>query len=482
MSVTYTPEQIQHYSDRAGAILMRQEETKASRRGGWMMIATILIEAWDLYAISFLLNFIKDEFKPDAVQTGFITAAVQFGALLGAIFGGYIADKLGRRRVFLLTMALFIVLAVAQAFAFDATSLIILRVLIGIPLGSDISNGYAYIMESMPAGSRERMGSLWQFMFAVGEVACALIVLVMYIFMPDHHLLWRVGLAMGAIPAIALLLGRLDMPETPASLIQAGKFHEAKQVSMKLFNEPLDFLPDADGTVERPKVADFLRVIWADPIKRRGSIFGWISNACQGAEFAAFGFYLPVILATAGVGVGQDDRTKYIGTMLVTAAIYTLAGVSGWFAPKMMHKTGHRGLSSWGFGLAFIGLVGCAMALSANMQLLIVFFACLLMWGHYWDASNGMTIVSLVAPARFKATASGFGYIFVKAASFFGAFGYPVITDFATKASGSKSGGQMWATLAVSLLSLTGFLAARFILPELYGYVEGEHQEEVVTA
>jgi len=100
----------------------------------------------------------------------------------------------------------------------------------------------------------------------------------------------------------------------------------------------------------------------------------------------------------------------------------------------------------------------------------IVVAACVLMWGHYWDASNGMTIVSMVAPPRFKATASGFGYLFVKAASFFGAFVFPVMT---------AAWGSFWATLAVSLLSLTGFLSAKYILPEMYGYVE---QEEVAAA
>ncbi len=465
-TVTYTPEQIAAYSDRASQVLMQQEETSHSRRGGWMMIATILIEAWDLYAISFLLNFIKDEFHPDPVQTGWITAAVQFGALIGAILGGYVADKIGRRTMFLLTMVLFIILAVLQAFAWNAMSLIIIRFLIGVPLGSDISNGYAYIMESMPKGKREQMGARWQFMFGVGEVACALIILAMYLTGMDHQLLWRVGLALGAIPALILLLGRLDMPETPASLIQSGKFHHAKEVSMRLFNQPLDFLPDADGVVEKPKVGDFLTVIWADETKRRGSIFAWISNACQGAEFTAFAFYLPVILALAGVGVSNDPKTTYVGTMLVTAALYTLATISGWFAPVMLPKIGHKGVAMWGFGLAFVGLVGCAFALQANAQVLIVLFACVLMWGHYWDASNGMTIASVVAPARFKATASGFGYIFVKLASFFGAFVYPVFT---------AAVGKFWATMAVSVLSLTGFLAAKFILPELFNYVEVEH-------
>lgn len=389
---------------------------------------------------------------------------MQGGALLGALIGGFVADRLGRKRVFILTMVLFIVLAIAQGFSQNIWDLIILRFLIGIPLGSDISNGYAYIMESMSKGKREVMGSRWQFMFGLGEVFAIIVITTMYVTGIDHNILWRVALALGAVPAVILLLARLNLPETPLSLLQRGQFVKAKQVSKELFDDPLDMLPNQDVTMVKPKVADFLKVIWADPIKKRATIFGWISNACQGAEFTAFGFYLPVILVTAGVGVtGSASNTNVTGTNLVTALIYVLATISGFIAPLMLARIGHRGVAMWGYGLAFLDLVIGAYALGHDIKWLIVIGACTLMWGHYWDASNGMTIVSMVAPSRFKATASG--YTFVKAASFFGAFIFPVMTE---------SWGKVWATLAVSLLSLTGFLAAKFILPEMYGYVEQE--------
>ena len=72
--------------------------------------------------------------------------------------------------MFLVTMVMFIVLALAQAFVPNVTWLVVIRFLLGIPLGSDISTGYTYIMESMAKGEREVMGNRWQFMFAVGEV------------------------------------------------------------------------------------------------------------------------------------------------------------------------------------------------------------------------------------------------------------------------------------------------------------------------
>lgn len=464
---SFTAEEIATFSAEANRVLMEKPETKQSTSGGWMMIATILIEAWDLYAISFLLIFIRNEFQPNALEVGFITGGVQFGALIGAMIGGYLADRFGRRKVFLATMAAFIVLAVLQAFAWSTISLIVIRVLIGIPLGSDISNGYAYIMESMPKGKREEMGSRWQFMFGAGEVACILIITLMYATGMGHGILWRLGLALGAIPAIILLIGRLDLPETPASLIERGRFAEAKESSRKLFNDDLDMLPDVNIRQQRPKVSDFLKVIWADDVRRRGSIFGWISNMCQGAEFTAWGFYIPTILMVAGVGVSSSGNL--VGTNLVTAAVFLVGTISGYTAPAMLRRAGHRGLSMWGFGLAFIGLFCGAFAIRFDLKILIVFFACVLMWGHYWDASNGMTICSVVAPARFRGTASGFGYIFVKLASFFGAFVFPAMTAWL--------GGQFWATLVVSILSAIGFLSAKFILPELYNMVDAQQVE-----
>ena len=464
-TTTMDSEHVRLLSDEATERLLNKQGTVSSTQGGWMMIATILIEAWDLYAIAFVLIFIKTDFNPTAAQLGLVTAAVQGGALIGALLGGIFADRFGRKKVFIGTMVLFIVLAIAQAFVRDIWDLIIVRLLIGIPLGSDISNGYAYIMESMSKGKREQMGSRWQFMFGLGEVFSIIVITLMYAIGIEHSLLWRVALALGAVPAAVLLLGRLNLPETPLSLLQRGQFVRAKEVSKQLFNDPLDMLPNQDQKLEKPRLADFLKVIWADPIKKRATIFAWISNACQGAEFTAWAFYLPVILVLAGVGV--SDSGDITGTNLVTALIFCLATVSGFVAPLMLPLIGHRGVAMWGFGLAFFGLILGGFAIQNDYKVLIVIGACILMWGHYWDASNGMTIASMVAPTRFRATASGFGYVFVKAAAFFGAFVFPLVNE---------SLGKAGATYAVSILSLIGFLAAKYILPELYGYVDAERK------
>lgn len=453
-----TDEEVLRLSDRAVAHVLNKQGTQTGRRTGWLMIATIFIEAWDLYSIAFLLLFIKAEYHPSPGMLGLASASVQAGAVVGCVCGGWFADRFGRRKVFIGTMVMFIVLALAQSFAANMWELVLIRFFLGIPLGSDISSGYTYIMESMPKGKREVMGNRWQAMFGLGEVVAIIIVTTLYLTGMDHDLLWRIGLGLGAIPALILLIGRLDVPDTASWLIQRGRFREAKAVSVKMFDDPLDMLPDEDFPLTRPTTRDFLANIWQDPVRRRASIFAWISNAMQGAEFAAFGFYLPVILVLTGVsGIAT--------TNFVTGAIYILATISGFVAPALTPRLGHRGIAQWGFGMAFFSLLAAALFLHLDWKPLVPIAAAALMWGHYWDASNGMTIASMVAPSRYKATASGFGYVFVKAASFVTIYLFPVLFSHL---------GVPLATVLVSLLSLTGFLAARFTLPEVYGYVEQE--------
>lgn len=453
-----SPRQLRELSDSAVAHVMNTQGTDTGRRTGWLMISTILIEAWDLYSISFLLLFLKSEFHPSASLLGLTSAAVQGGALLGAIAGGWLADRIGRRPLFLATMVLFVVLAIAQGFVNSMWQLALIRFLLGFPLGSDVASGYAYIMETMPKRKREVMGSRWQGMFGLGEIASIVVITIMYLSGMDHQLLWRIGLALGALPALALLIGRLDVPETAASLIQRGRFAKAKKVAREMFDDDLPMLPDRDYVIHRPRTRDFLAHIWADPTRRRASVFSWISNACQGAEFTAFGYYLPVILVLTGVsGVGA--------TNFLTGAIYVVATISGFVAPMMLARIGHRGVAQWGFGLAFVSLLAAALFLQLDWKWLVPVAAAGLMWGHYWDASNGMTISSMVAPVRYKGTASGFGYIFVKLASFVTIYWFPTLFD---------KFGVPAATVMISVISLIGFLAAKFVLPEVHGHVESD--------
>src|SRR6202045_908779 len=181
---------------------------------GWLMMASILVEAWDLYSIAFVLIFIREQYQPDPLLLGLAAAGTQGGALIGALIGGWLSDKIGRRIMFLVTIVLFIVLALAQSFVPSVGWLIVIRFLLGVPLGSDISTGYTYIMESMPKGEREVMGNRWQFMFAIGEVLTLAVIALFIVSRMPSEWIWRLALALGAVPAAVILFLRHDLPET----------------------------------------------------------------------------------------------------------------------------------------------------------------------------------------------------------------------------------------------------------------------------
>ncbi len=417
-------------------------------------MASILVEAWDLYSIAFVLVFIREQFHPTPLLLGLAAAGTQGGAVVGAILGGWLTDKIGRRVMFLSTMMMFIIFAIAQAFVPDVAWLAIIRLILGIPLGSDISNGYTYIMDSMPKGDREVMGNRWQFMFAIGQVLTLGVVTIFIVAQMPHELIWRVTLGLGAVPAAIILFLRHDLPETAVWLIRRGRFREAKQVSMQMFDDRLDMLPDRDITVPHPRAADFFAETRRDPFRWRATLFGWIACVAQSGEFSTFAFYIPTLFVMVGV-------SSILGTTLVTMALYIIAAISGWVGPLITPRIGHRGISIWGFGIVLVSLLVAAGALYTSTKWLLPFAAAAMLWGHYWDASNCMTIPSVVARPQYRGTAAGVAYMFVKLPAFLSIFLFPSL--FAAI-------GQASATLFVTIFPLVGLLAAIFILPEVYGY------------
>ncbi len=356
--------------------------------------------------------------------------------------------------MFLATMIMFIILALLQAFVTSVGWLVIVRFALGVPLGSDISNGYTYIMESMPKGKREVMGNRWQFMFAVGEVLTLAVVAVFLVTNIDHELVWRITLGLGALPALIILLMRHDLPETAVWLIRHGRFREAKQVSMSMYSDNLAMLPDQDVTVTKPRPAAFLADIRRDPIRWRATLYGWIACFCQGGEFSTFAFYLPVLFVMVGV-------SSLLGIDLVTMALYAVAAIAGWVGPLLTPKIGQRGISIAGFAIVLLSLVAAAWALYTGTTYILPYVAAAMLWGHYWDASNCMTIPTVVAKPEYRGTAAGFAYMFVKLPSFLAIFLFPTLFTAV---------GQAAATLLVAIFPLIGLLSAIFILPEIYGF------------
>jgi len=431
-----------------------QKSGKAGSRVGWLMLASTLVEAWDLYSIGFVLVFIGNQFHPSSFVLGLAAAATQLGALAGSLFGGWLVDRLGRRVMFLGTMITFIVLALAQAASWSIWSLIVIRFFLGLPLGSEPAVGFGYIMDAMSTTKRELMGTRWQFVFGLGNAASAGVVTLLMFLIPDHEAVWRTALAIGAVPAFVILMMRLSLPETAIWLIRKGKFREAKVAAQKMYGDSLDMLPDEDIVIPQARSSAFLADLRTDPIRMRASLHSWIGNFLSTAQFQTFGFYLPLLFVALGI-------SSQTGNNLILVVLYGFAALSGWLAPSVAQHIGHRGVSIVGFATVFVSLLVAALALHENWIYVVPFAAAVMIYGEYLSVSNFMTIATVVAKPEYRGLAGGFCYAFAKLAAFLAIFLFPSVT---------AALGHSGATLAVSGFALLGLLSAIFIMPEMFGY------------
>jgi MFS family permease len=167
----------------------------------------------------------------DPAQIGMSAAIYIAGACLGALFFGHLTDRFGRRNLFMLTLAVYLVATVATAFAFAPWYFFITRFFTGSGIGGEYAAINSAIDELIPARVRGRVdlvinGTYW--LGSAAGAAGALVLLDTSNFPPNMG--WRLAFGIGAIFGIFVLLVRRNVPESPRWLFIHGREQEAEQV------------------------------------------------------------------------------------------------------------------------------------------------------------------------------------------------------------------------------------------------------------
>jgi MFS family permease len=162
---------------------------------------------------------------------GFAGALYVAGACLGALLFGHLTDRYGRKRLFLVTLCLYMLACVGTAFAFEPWWFFVFRFLTGLGIGGEYSAINTAIDELIPARNRGRVdiainGSFWVGA-AIGGLA-ALLFLDTSLFAPDVG--WRLAFGVGAVLAFGILLVRRHVPESPRWLFIHGREEEAERI------------------------------------------------------------------------------------------------------------------------------------------------------------------------------------------------------------------------------------------------------------
>jgi MFS transporter, putative metabolite:H+ symporter len=184
--------------------------------------AATFFDAFDALAIAYVLPVIVPLWKLAPAQIGTLISFGFFGQLIGALVGGSLAERFGRRPVIVVAVLWFGVFSLACGFAWSYQSLLVLRFLQGLGLGAEVPVAATYISELAKAGGRGRFVLLFELVFPLGLLAAA--VLGRWI-VPTFG--WQYLFFVGGIPALFALVMMRNLPESPRWLASRGRAAEA---------------------------------------------------------------------------------------------------------------------------------------------------------------------------------------------------------------------------------------------------------------
>src|SRR3954467_252570 len=168
-------------------------------------------------------------------EIGWAASAYVGGAVLGALFFGRLADRLGRKRMFLVTLAVYLVATVLTAFSFDVLSFAFCRFLTGFGIGGEYAAINSAIDELIPARVRGGVDLAINGTFWIGAaLGAALSIVLLDPLRVNPEYGWRIAFGLGAILGFAILLVRRHVPESPRWLIRHGRAQEADRVANEI--------------------------------------------------------------------------------------------------------------------------------------------------------------------------------------------------------------------------------------------------------
>ena len=398
--------------------------------------------------------------RPDTLglsagEVGWAASAYVGGAVAGALVFGRLADRLGRKRMFLVTLAVYLVATVLTAFSFNLASFAFCRALTGFGIGGEYAAINSAIDELIPARLRGTVdlavnGSFW--IGAAMGAGLSIVLLQPGMLAPD--LAWRLAFGLGAALGFAILLVRRHVPESPRWLLTHGRAEEAEAIVQAIERE----IGVAPATLaERSSLRAVGGASWRDIVHvllaryRRRTVLGLTLMASQAFFYNAIFFTYALVLARF-YGVPEARVGYYIfpfalgnflgplvlgrlfdaaGRRLMIATTYALSGVGLFF-------------TGYAFSRALIGPDALALAWSA------IFFVASA------AASSAYLTVSEVFPLEMRAVAIS---LFYAAGTALGGFAGPPLFG-AMIEGGSRSGLFGAYAFAAALMCSAAIVAA----------------------
>jgi len=326
-------------------------------------------DAYDLFIIGVAMRLIKGEWHPPTLAVGLVTSTALLAAAIGALLFGRVADMLGRKRIYGYEVLVLAAGAIASAFSPSIWWLIGFRIILGLGIGGDYPVSSTLMSEYAGKATRGMMVSLVFAIQAAGLIVGPLLAAGLLASGISHDLTWRLLLAFGAIPALAVFQMRRRLAETPRYRLAAAKRKQARASFSQGFRSLLS--------------RQDLRV------RLIGASLAWFLM-----DFAYYGNTVSSPMVLHVIAPKQDLLTEILTQLLV----FAVAAVPGYFvAAAMIDRIGRKAIQILGFAMMAVNFT--AMALIPGIEKLIYPF--LIIYGiSYFFTEFGPNATTFVYPAE----------------------------------------------------------------------------------
>ncbi|WP_291415180.1 MFS transporter [Actinophytocola sp.] len=276
-----------------------------------------LFDGFETYALILTAGVALKQLHPQAAgdlpfYIGLTIAMTLLGWGVGGIAGGIVADYLGRRKVLLISIALYSIFTGLSAFAWNWESFLILRLLTGVTLGSEWGTGTSLVAEMWPAHARAKAAGLMQCGLGLGFFVASA---AWHFIAPLGASSWRYMFLLGVLPALFALWLRRSVPESDKWTKVADRRAELQSRS-SLTEE------------ERSYTRFTLRQILADPKMRRLTILGSIMSAVTTLAWWGISTWVPAYVGSKAAAEGHNAES-YAST---AGMIYNVGAIAGYIA------------------------------------------------------------------------------------------------------------------------------------------------------
>lgn len=400
-------------------------------------------DAYDLFIIGVVLKLLKPEWGLSPLQVALVGATALVSAAIGSLVFGRVADVLGRKFIYGFEVLVLGFGAIASAFSPNIWWLIAFRFILGLGIGGDYPVSATIASEFAGTKTRGLMVSTVFAMQGVGLIVGPLLAIALLSAGVSNDLAWRILLAAGAIPPLAVFWARRHLQETPrfAQLTAAAK---------------------GDALEARAKRLGFAEAL-KQSFGKDKQLLTWLIGTSLTWFFLDLAYYGNTISNQEFVAAVSAKGSSEVHDLFIALLVFVFAAFPGYLLSIYgMDRWGRKTIQVLGFAMMTASFAGIALLGDAKSILVpfVILYGLNYFFTEFGPNTTTFVMPAEIFPASVRTTSHGISATVGKIGAAVGTFGFPLLQ--------ARFGlpGPMWVAGASSLI---GLVLTWRLLPEPKG-------------